>query len=123
VKTWGIYVAASAVLAGMGGAASSLWLQPDVRSGVWAGLGAAWAVQVVAFALLLLVAHRGAGRFLAGWTAGTVLRVAALCAVAWLLLSGRWSLPAEPTLLALASGLFFLLLLEPLVFGAKARAG
>jgi hypothetical protein len=80
------------------------------------GLAAAWLVQALAFAILIAVTGRRARLVLAGWTAGTVLRLATLGLLAWLTLGGVVGLPAAPTLVSLIAALFALLLLEPVVF-------
>lgn len=119
MRAWGIYVAASAALALCAGSLSALWLTAPARQGVWVGLALAWLVQIVSFAVFLLVSRRSAGLVIAGWTAGTALRLVALTVVAWLVITGRWGVPAASTLMALAGGLFGLLLLEPVVFRAR----
>lgn len=86
------------------------------RLAIWVGLASAWLVQAAAFAILLATVRRRPKRVIVGWTAGTILRLAVLCLAAWLTLSGVVALPAEPTLVALVTALFVLLLLEPIVF-------
>jgi hypothetical protein len=90
--------------------------QAAERLAIWAGLAVAWLVQAAAFGILLVMVRRRPKLVLAGWTAGTLLRLAAVGLAAWLTLSGVLALPAEPTLLALVAALFVLLLLEPVVF-------
>jgi hypothetical protein len=80
------------------------------------GLAAAWLVQALAFAILVLFTRRRPGGVVAGWTLGTFLRLAALTVLAWLTLARILALPAEPTLIALTIALFALLLLEPVFF-------
>ncbi len=80
------------------------------------GLASAWVLQIVAFAVLVGATAKRANFVLAGWAVGTFLRLAGLGLLAWLTLGGSLSLPAEPTLIALAAALFALLLLEPVVF-------
>ena len=92
------------------------------RLAIWAGLGSAWLVQAAAFAILLATVSRGPKRVLAGWTVGTILRLAAVGLVAWLTLGDLLPLPAEPTLLTLVAALFILLLLEPIVFRCRYEA-
>ena len=116
MRKWLIYAALSAVLVIGAGAVTSIWLSDQARWGVWTGLGAAWIVQAGAFAALLFAAHRRPRLIIAGWTAGTFLRVATLGILAWLTLGGIWALPPKPTLIALVSGIFVLLLLEPVIF-------
>ncbi len=116
MKRWAIYAGTTALLIGIPAASIGLAFQPPVRNGIWAGLAVAWLVQAAAFALLLAAARRRAQLIVAGWTAGTLLRLGALGGVAWLCLGGLVAIPAEPTLLALVSALFALLLMEPVVF-------
>ena len=59
----------------------------------------------------------------AGWTAGTLLRLAAIVLLAWLTIADVWKLPAEPTLIALATAIFGLLLLEPVIFSRGLETG
>lgn len=79
-------------------------------------MAAAWLAQALAFALLLAGTARWRRGVLAGWTAGTLVRLATLAGLAWLSLGGVWSLPLEPMLIALVAGLFVLLVLETVVF-------
>jgi hypothetical protein len=79
-------------------------------------LVAAWLVQAAAFAILIAATRRRAQLVVAGWTAGTFLRLLVIGLLAWLTLGGTLSLPAEPTLLSLVIAIFGLLLLEPVVF-------
>jgi len=116
VKRWVIYTATSALLVCLSAVLIGVMVEPPTRSGIWAGLGSAWLVQAAAFGILVAAAGRHAKHVAAGWTLGTVLRLGALGAMAWLSLGGRLGLPAEPTLLALVISLFALLLLEPVVF-------
>ncbi len=116
MKKWAIYAVAAAVLVGLTAVAVGLWFEPQLRAAIWTGLGAAWLVQAVAFGILIAATRRRPKLVIAGWTAGTVLRLGALGVLAWLTLSGSWALPAEPTLIALVVALFGLLLLEPVVF-------
>lgn len=116
MKKWVIYAVAAGALVGLTALAVGLWMDPGVRAAVWIGLGVAWLVQAIAFAILLAATHRRPKLVIAGWTAGTLLRLGALGALAWLTLGGVWGLPAEPTLLAMVAALFGLLLLEPIVF-------
>lgn len=116
MKKWAIYAGTSAVLVGLSALLISAIFDPPARAGIWAGLAVAWLVQAAAFAILVAATGRRAKLVLAGWTAGTVLRLGALGLVAWLTLGGVLGVPAAPTLIALVSALFGLLLLEPVVF-------
>jgi len=116
VKKWAIYAVASALLVGVPALLISLVFEPPARFGIWAGSAAAWLVQALAFAVLIAATQRQAKLVLAGWTVGTLLRLAGVGILAWLTLGGILGLPAEPTLVALVVALFALLLLEPVVF-------
>lgn len=94
----------------------SFIFEPELRLGIWTGLAAAWMAQLAAFGALLAAARREARLLVAGWSAGTVVRLAAIGAVAGLILGGIIALPIAPTLIALVATLFVLLLLEPAVF-------
>ncbi len=116
MKKWAIYAVASALLVGVPALLISFMFEPPARFGIWAGSAAAWLAQALAFALLIAATQRQAKLVLAGWTAGTMLRLAVVGLLAWLTLGGILGLPAEPTLVALVVALFALLLLEPVVF-------
>lgn len=89
--------------------------EPGVRFGIRVGLASAWLAQILAFALLLAGSVRKRG-VVAGWTAGTLVRLGTLAGLAWLSLGGLWELPLEPMLIALVAALFVLLILETVVF-------
>lgn len=93
-----------------------LGFRPPDRVAVWVGLSAAWLVQLAAFAILLAATRRRPKLVVAGWTAGTILRMAVIGLAAWLTLGGAVDLAPEPTLVALVAALFALLVLEPVVF-------
>ena len=113
---WAVYAGASALLVSVSAVATGLVFESRVRSGIWAGLGVAWLVQLAAFAALIAATNRNDKYVLAGWSLGTFLRLAVVGLLAWLTLAGIWPLPAEPTLVALVLALFALLLLEPVFF-------
>lgn len=106
----------SGVLVGLSAVLIKFAVPPPARFGVWAGLASAWLVQIAAFALLLAATRRRPTLVVAGWTLGTLLRMAVITAAAWLTLRGVLDLPPEPTLVALVTATFALLLLEPVVF-------
>ena len=85
------------------------WLAGSANSGgVWFGAAVAYGLQLIAFALLLLLRDQ---QFMAGVVGGMLLRVAVLivCAI-WL---GRTNaLPRAATLLSLVGFMFVLVLLE-----------
>ncbi len=116
MKKWAIYAVTSALVVGVPASLISFMFEPPARFGIWAGAAAAWVVQALAFALLIATTRRRAKLVLAGWTMGTMLRLAVVGLLAWLTLGGILGLPAEPTLVALVIALFALLLLEPVVF-------
>lgn len=90
------------------------FLDPVGRQGVLVAALVALPIQIATFALM----QRFRGeirRFLIAWIGGTVIRMATIGAVAFLVLrSGTEGV--APTLLALASFFFGLLLLEPIYF-------
>jgi hypothetical protein len=103
----GAALLATAAVAG----AATVLVPPPAARGVWAAAAMAYVLQVIAFALLLVVRER-AQLFLLGWLGGMLLRFAAVGAVAfWVTRTG--ALPAAATLVSLAGFLFLLLLLEP----------
>ncbi|UCC73412.1 MAG: hypothetical protein JSV86_02270 [Gemmatimonadota bacterium] len=116
MKKWAIYVGTAAAFVGLPALLISFMSEPPARSGIWAGLAAAWLVQAAAFAILIAATRRRAKLVVAGWVAGTLLRLVMVGLVAWLTLGGILRLPAEPTLVALVIALFGLLLLEPVIF-------
>jgi fatty acid desaturase len=121
VKRWSIYAGLSATLVATASAIGFMF-EPPARGGIWLGLGSAWAVQALAFGVLIAVTSRRAQHVMAGWTVGTFLRLAALALLAWLTLGGVVDLPAAPTLMSLIAALFVLLLLEPVVFRYRIEA-
>ncbi len=116
MSKWAVYAAASALLVGATAALVSLTFEAPTSHAIWTGLAVAWLVQALAFAILIAAARRQPRLVVAGWTAGTFLRLAVLTLLAWLTLAGILALPAEPTLIALVIALFALLLLEPVFF-------
>lgn len=116
VRRWAVYAGISAILVGASALVIGHAFQAAERLAIFAGLAVAWLVQAVAFGILLVTVRRRPKLVVAGWTAGSILRLAAVGLAAWLTLSGVLALPAEPTLLALVTALFVLLLLEPVVF-------
>ena len=90
------------------------FLDPAGRSGVLLAAGVALPVQILSFALLQgFRSHLN--RFLAVWVGGTLLRMVAIGVVAFLVIRSG-TVAVAPTLLALASFFFGLLLLEPVYF-------
>jgi hypothetical protein len=98
--------------------ALSSWpfLDPAGRRGIALAAAVALPIQIGSFAALLHVRTRPRD-FLVTWVGGTVLRMAAIGIVAFLVIrSGAEGL--VPTLIALATFFFGLLLLEPIYFRA-----
>lgn len=89
-------------------------LAPDAHRGVVMAAAVAYPVQVVAFWLLLRYRSEMKG-FLAAWVGGTLVRMT-LVLGAGVFLGVSELVPLVPTLVALASFFFVLLLLEPLFF-------
>ena len=79
--------------------------------GVTTAAGVAYGVMVASFALMIRFRDEG-GRFLAAWVGGTFARLLALAGTAFAVVRLETLAPV-PTLLALASFFFVLLLLEP----------
>ena len=88
--------------------------------GVTTSAGVAYGVMVASFALMMRFRDEG-GRFLAAWAGGAFARLLALAVTAFAVVRLEALAPA-PTLLALASFFFVLLLLEP-VFFRKRESG
>jgi zinc transporter ZupT len=122
VRSWSVYAGSSAVLVGISALMIGYAFGTANRLAIWVGFGSAWLVQAAAFAILIATVRRRPKRVLIGWTAGTILRLAAVGVAAWLTLGDVLPLPAEPTLLALVAALFLLLLLEPVVFRYRYEA-
>lgn len=121
MKTWLVYGGVSVLLVVLGGVLAG-YLDPSSRVAIWVGLSLAWVVQLAAFAVFLGVVRWRPRLIVAGWTAGTFMRLLALAAIAWLSVKQVWSLPADVTLVAAVAGLFVLLLLEPIVYRYHLRA-
>jgi hypothetical protein len=111
--TGGVLVAAAAAVLGR-------ILAPGAVVAIWWGAGLAYAVQVVAFGVLVAVRRRGMA-FLAAWGGGTLLRMAVVL-VAGVWLTRAAALAPAPLLLSLAGFLFVLLLLEPVFFRVGMRS-
>jgi hypothetical protein len=105
------YAAACTALAIVGVLLCWPLLDGSGRKGALAAAALALPVQVCAFAGLTW-GWSARSRFLAAWALGMLARAVAVGVA--LLLVVRTGLPPAPTLLALASFLFAMLLLEPL---------
>ena len=107
----GRYAATGASVTGVGGGLLWLSLDGSARTGAATGAGAAFAVQVVAF--WLLVRFRSRIRpFMWAWVGGMALRLMALAALSALVMARGESFPPTPTLLTFIGALFGLLALE-----------
>ncbi len=82
----------------------------DARRALWIAAWTALAVQLVAFAVVRIIARRNV---IAGWGVGVIIRFVALVVFA-LLGVPRLGLPLTAALLAMATYLFLTTLLEPL---------
>ena len=93
-----------------------LWpfLEPAGRNGVLAAAAVALPVQVIAFWALIRSRDELNG-FLAAWVGGTLVRMAVIAGVAFIVVRSGME-GAVPMLLALAGFFFGLLLLEPVYF-------
>lgn len=111
MKAVALYGGAAAVIVAVLAAGVAGLVGGAEPAAVWVAAGIAWAVQVVAFALL--VAGRKGPGFVAGWAGGMVLRFAAVGGAAfWLTQTPRYD-PAT-VLVGLVGFMFVLVLLEPL---------
>jgi hypothetical protein len=92
------------------------FLDPVGRRGVVIAAAVALPVQIGSFAALLHLRTRQK-QFLLAWVGGTLIRMATIGVVAWVVIrSGEGVIS---TLLALASFFFGLLLLEPIYFRSR----
>lgn len=115
------YGAASATVIGVLTLVAWPFLESPGRTGVLVAAALALPIQVASFALLARFRHR-IKAFLAVWVGSTLVRMAALGAVALLFLpSGAAGL--APALVALATFFLALLFLEPVYLRAHASAG
>jgi len=98
-----------------------LWpfLDPVGRHGVLVAAAVALSVQIVSFATLVNVRGR-INVFLVAWVGGTVLRIAAIGGVAFVVIRSQAG-GVVPTLMALVFFFFGLLLLEPIYFKTAQR--
>ena len=111
LRAWIAYALAGAVVIAVAALGISLVAGPHVTRAVWVSAAFAYALQAIAFAMLLLVRDQ-TQLFMAGWLGGMVLRFAAVGGVAFYA-SRFTALPLEALLLSLVGFVFLLLLLEP----------
>lgn len=111
IVAWLRYAGAGLLATAVCAAVAALALGSGATSAiVFAGV-VAYAVQLLAFGVLLALRNRGT-MFLVGWLGGMVLRAAGL------ILAGLWlsrtPLPRPTAMVSLVGFLFLLLMLEPL---------
>jgi hypothetical protein len=112
VRAWLWYAAVSAAFLVPLATGVAVLLPGNHAGAVWAAAGIAFAVQLVAFAVL--VAGRRRVGFVAGWGLGMLLRFAALAALAvWVTVTGAPH--AATALLSLVGFVMVLVLIEPLL--------
>jgi hypothetical protein len=111
LRAWTAYSLTAAVVTVVAAVLISLVGGAGITRAVWLSAGFAFALQTVAFAMLLLVRDR-TELFMAGWLGGMVLRFAAVGGLAFYA-SRYTTLPLAALLLSLVAFVFLLLLLEP----------
>ena len=111
LRAWTAYSLTAAVVTVVAAVLISLLGGGGITKAVWLSAGFAFALQTVAFAMLLLVRDR-TELFMAGWLGGMVLRFAAVGRLAFDA-SRCTTLPLAALLLSLVAFVFLLLLLEP----------
>ena len=111
LRAWTAYALTGAVVIGVAALAVSLLAGAQVSRAVWLSAAFAYALQAIAFALLLWVRDQ-AQLFMVGWLGGMVLRFAAVGGLAFYA-SRYTTLPLAVLLLSLVGFVFLLLLLEP----------
>ena len=109
VSSWSMYAVTGLVLTVL--IAVIVSAMTGEAHAIWVGAAVAYAVQLVAFALLLALRPQ-TQLFMVGWLGGMVLRFAVLGVLAFAL-SRTGTLPIAPTLLSMVGIVFVLLLLEP----------
>jgi hypothetical protein len=110
-RAWLTYALVAAMVIVVLALAVSLVGGGSITRAVWLAAGLAYALQLVAFGMLLLVRDRPE-LFMAGWLGGMVLRFGAVGVLAFYA-SRFTALPLEAFLLSLVGFVFVLLLLEP----------
>ncbi len=111
LRAWTAYALVAGAVIGVAALVVSLVGGGSITRAVWLSAGFAYAVQAVAFAMLLLVRDR-TELFMAGWLGGMVLRFAVVGGLAFYA-SRYTTLPLAALLLTLVGFVFLLLLLEP----------
>ena len=118
-RAWSEYAIAGLALVVLVAGAATLLIAPSSRPAVWFGAGLAYAVQLAAFAILLLVKDNPQ-LFVMGWIGGMVVRFVTVGMTVLLLVRTEF-LPKRPTMLSLIGFVFVLTILEPL-FLRRVRA-
>ncbi|CAN5811879.1 hypothetical protein BH23GEM9_BH23GEM9_14840 [soil metagenome] len=112
MKAWLSYAAVGLAVVLVGSGLAAALLDPAAARAVWFSGAVAYAVQLAAFAGLVLVRERNE-LFLLGWLLGLALRFITVGLVAFWL-SRDPVLPLRPALLSLVAFVMVLLLLEPI---------
>lgn len=112
MKAVGLFAAATlVVIAVTGGLFTLAYESPAATRAVWVSAGVAFAVQLVAFAIVKRWARTNV---MAGWGAGAILRFVML-GVYGLVIVKALGLPQGAALLSLAAFFFLSTLIEPLL--------
>ncbi len=111
LRAWTAYSLTALVVTAVAAVLISLVGGAGITKAVWLSAGFAFALQTLAFTMLLLVRDR-TELFMAGWLGGMVLRFAAVGGLAFYA-SRYTTLPLAALLLSLVAFVFLLLLLEP----------
>ena len=109
---WFAYAFTALILTALIAGVAMFFVDRSGARAVWVACAAAYALQLVAFGLLLLLRGQ-AHLFMAAWLGGMVLRFGALGLGAFWL-SRTTALPRSTTLVSFVGFVFLLLLLEPL---------
>lgn len=112
MRSWLSYAGVGLAVTLIAAAVATSLVAPAARPAVWFGAGLSYALQLVAFGVMLAL-RRDAQLFMIGWAAGMVLRFGAVGAVAFWL-SRSPVLPRDVTLVSLVGFVVVLLFLEPL---------
>jgi hypothetical protein len=112
LKAWLLYAAVGGVITAAGILTGTVVLGPEAAGAVRFAGALAYAIQLLAFAGLVLVRDRSE-LFLMGWGAGLLLRLVSVILVA-LWLSRDPVFPIRPALLSFVAFVFVLVMIEPL---------
>ena len=111
IEAWVAYALTALAVTALITLVAALLTAPAARRAIVVAAVIAYLLQLVAFALLLVVRDK-THVFMAGWLGGMVLRFGALGACLYWA-SRTTVLPREPLMLGLVGFVFLLLLLEP----------